>query len=234
MAKSSSFYAGRISKVSATLVALQAELVQAQARETLETGSTYKISIGKGETAAIVDAVLVGQRVNDKGVTELRFQSGEGFDARFHDIKANRVVLPEAEVAEGEEAKPLRSSAKLVSVIEKVKADLVVLESDLEAAEAREQLVDGQHYTIRIGRGENKRDVLAVLLGQATVTSEKKDAEGNVVLTKTSKQLKFFYGQGFDAEIVVVSPAAVVVEDTAEAEGEGYQEPVGVDGSDED
>lgn len=214
MSKSSSFYAARISKVQAALATLAAEAAVAEAREVLTDGQTYSIKTGIGESAAVVEGVLVGQRKNEAGVTEFRFQVGSGFDARFHDVKANRVVWPAP--AEGETE--VRSTAKIAAVKAKLEADLVVLETDLAAAEARETLEDGKTYTIRLGRADTKRDVLAVLLGQKTLVTERKDDAGNVIGVRNTKQLKFYYGSGFDAEIVIVSPSAVVVDDTAEAD----------------
>ena len=214
MAKSSSFYAGRIAKIAAAIVALQAEQVQAQAREVLDVGATYHIQVGKGETADVVPAVLIGQRTNDKGVNELRFQTGEGFDARFHDVKIGRVVFPESE----DGADKPRSSAKIAAILDKLAADKEVAEANLVEAEARETLEDGKQYNIQIGRGETRRVVPAVLLGQNVAVVEKHDEEGNVISSRNVKQLKFFYGAGFDAEVVIVGPAAVVVEDTEEGD----------------
>lgn len=212
MAQSSSRIAARIESANAKVEALKLELVDAQARESFVDGQTYTIKTGKGETAALTEAVLVAHRVNEKGVTELRFTAGVGFDQRFFDVTAGRVVQPVETDEEGKEI-VRKSSAKIAAQIEKLGADVVALAVDLAEAEAREHLEDNATYTIRIGKPGSKVEVQAILLGQGV------DEKGR-------KRLKFFYGAGFDAEIVTLGSGAVVFPDTDEADPADAAEPV--------
>lgn len=177
-------------KINAEIEVLKAQLVEATAAETLVNGNTYSIHVGKGETARVIEAVLIGQRTKENGAAEFRFSAGEGFDARFYDVSYGKVVLdlPEGTV----------TSAAIAKQITRLETKRDGLAEKLAAQALRETLVDGQAYDIKVGKGETAAVVRAVLLGQ------QEDEEG-------TKQFKFFYGEGFGAEVVVVGIKRVVL-----------------------
>ena len=186
-------------KVNAEIEALKVQLAEVSAAETLNVGSVYSIHVGKGETARVIEATLIGQRTRENGSAEFRFSAGEGFDARYYDVSYGKVVidLPEGAVTSAAIAKQItRLETKVANVREK-----------LEKQALREQLTDGETYEIKVGKGETAAVVRAVLLGQ------KEDEEGN-------KSFKFFYGAGFDAEVVVVGIKRVVLADDAEEQAQ--------------
>lgn len=184
-----------------------AALQAAQASEVLEVGSVYTITVGRGENKTEVEATLVAQRTNEKGVQEYRLTYGEGFDQKFVDGTSRLFGAKEG-----------KSSAELASIVEKIGSDLEALEADLQAALAREALEVNGTYNIKIGRGANAVVVPAVLLGEGVeIKTKKKIVDG--VETQEDREVKvlnFFYGAGFDARTVLVSPSAVVFEQSAE------------------
>lgn len=195
-------------KVNAEIEALKVQLAEASAAETLNVGSVYSIHVGKGETARVIEATLIGQRTRENGSAEFRFSAGEGFDARYYDVSYNKVVLdlPEGAV----------TSAAIAKQISRLENKVATVRERLEAQALREQLTDGETYEIKVGKGETAAVVRAVLLGQ------KEDEDGD-------KQFKFFYGQGFDAEVVTVGIKRVVLadvqdEDPTEEKEEAAQE----------
>lgn len=217
MAKTAAKISAKISAIGVAREKLGVALAAAQAAEQLVVGNTYLINQGKGEDRREVLAVLKAQRVNEKGVTEYRFQYGEGFDEKLVD-GTSRLLVP-AEGATGD------SSAKIQSKLDKLADDEEVLEKELEEALARETLVVGQTYTIKVGRGENAVQVLAVLLGEGIATKTKTVIKDGVEteVSRDIKQLNFFYGEGFTARTVLVGQSAIVVstaEDDAEAAAE--------------
>jgi hypothetical protein len=186
-----------------------AALQAAQASEVLEVGQVYAVTVGRGENKTEVQATLVAQRTNEKGVQEYRLTYGKGFEQKFVDGTSRLFGAKEG-----------KSSAELASIVEKIGSDLESLEADLQAALAREALVVNGTYNIKIGRGANALIVPAVLLGEGVeVKTKKKIVDG--VETQDDREVKvlnFFYGAGFDARTVLVSPSAVVFEQSAEDE----------------
>ena len=195
----------RIQKLQTKMDELQAERATALATEVLENGQTYHFNYGKGETRAVLEGVLIAQGVVD-GATKYRFQVGEGMDARFFDVRAKALVVV-GEEGEGEAG--ARSSAKLNSLISKIEADIEALEAEAVEAEAREALTEGETYNIKVGRGDTAQVVPAVLMGKRTLVKTIERDDGTT-FERTQQQFKFFYGAGFDAEIVVVSGRAIV------------------------
>lgn len=188
-------------KLNAEIDTLKADLEAAASKEQLVVGETYSISVGKGETARVIEATLVGQRVRENGSPEFRFSAGEGFDARFYDVSYNKVAV---ELEEGQV--PSATIAKNIVRLENKRDGLA---AKLEAQAARETLVDGETYEIKVGKGETAGVVRAVLLGQQD------DEDG-------SKVFKFFYGSGFESTIVTCGIRRVVLVDApVEEEDDG-------------
>lgn len=217
MAMSANKLALKVERLEAKLADLQAEQARAIAQETLEVGATYPIHTGKGESAGIVDAVLMAQRFNEeKGKMEYRFQIGDGFDAKFIVGGASKVVWPDSD-PDGEGEAGARSSAKLAVLITKVESDIEVAQADLNLAAQRENLEVGRSYFVKVGKGESAQLVEATLIGTGSIFKDRLDAEGEVIGQREIKQLKFFYGEGFDTELVVCTAARVVFPDAEEA-----------------
>lgn len=181
-----------------------AALTAAENTGTMVIGKEYTIITGRAETRAKVKAVLVAQRVTDKGVAQYRFSVGEGFDQRFFDCIAAQVVLGTRTNAEGVEVDMLLSQVggdtpeQVAAKLATAKVSLAEAEAALAAEEAKNALVDGQNYTIKLPakKGEEAVQVRAVLLGQTT--------EGK-------KVFNFYYGAGVDARTVLRTFGDVVL-----------------------
>lgn len=201
-----------VAKFTAVIAALEAAALTAAANAVeMVVGNDYTIITGRAETRAKVQAKLMAQRVNEKGVAQYRFSVGEGFDQRFFDCIAAQVVLGERVNAEGVTVDMLLSqvggdtpeqvAAKLVIA----KAGLAEAEAALAVEEAKNALIDNRTYTIKLPakKGVEAEQVLAVLLGQTV--------EGK-------KVFNFFYGAGVNARTVLRTFSDVVLpEDPAAA-----------------
>lgn len=209
--------ASKIESIQNKQIELQVELEAAIAREVRVIGEQYTILVGKPGSKEPVLATLVAQGQDEKGSLRFRFQYGEGFDLQVVNVRAASIQDDDIEgVEEGQ-----RSAGKIQKLLDKLEADLEVLEIDLVAAEQREHLEDGATYTIRVGRGENQREVLGVLMGQKDIATEfvkNKGTDDEVNVTRNRKVLKFFIGAGFDAEIVALTVKNVVFPEAPEAD----------------
>lgn len=206
----------RIEKLQSKLVDLQAELAVATAAETLEIGATYAIKQGKGDTATVVDAVLVAQK-QEEGKIIYRFMYGEGFDAKFATGSARMIVWPEADDEADVGARP---ASKVAAIIDRINGDIVALQDKLALELARTSLAVGETYSIKVGRGENRRLVPGLLLGEGVKLVERVIGEGETVVREV-KQFKFLIGEGFDTELIVGGANLVEfapAEDAPEAE----------------
>ena len=197
MAKSSASVIASKSKMEARLVAAKAELAAAQSTEVFNNGQHYTVVIGAPGQKEEHQGLLLGQFENDKGVLKLRFQVGSGMDMRVLDLSTSAVKVEATPVfdAEGKEIK-VRSSAVISSIIAKIERRLASFDADLAEALERETLEVGQVYTIRVGRGDTRREIQAVLYAQAQ--------------TEQGTKLRFFAGEGFDAAFYDGTPALVV------------------------
>ena len=197
MAKSSASVIASKSKMEARLVAAKAELAAAQATEVFNDGQYYTVVIGAPGQKEEHQGLLLGQFENDKGVLKLRFQVGSGMNMRVLDLSTSAVKVEATPVydAEGNEIK-VRSSAVISSIIAKIERRLASFEADLAEALERETLEVGKVYTIRVGRGDTRREIQAVLYAQAQ--------------TEQGTKLRFFAGEGFEAAFYDGTPALVV------------------------
>ena len=186
---------------------LQVQMSAALANETLVDGAVYSIHIGKGDTAAVVEATLIGQRVKDNGASEYRFSHGEGFDARYYDLPYNRVVTDNDAV----------SSATIAKNIARIETTIENLISGKTTVKGVIDLVNGQTYNVKVGRGDTAGVVAAVLMDQ------RYDESGN-------QEFAFFTGHGFSAEVIkcragrVVEPSGAVAAAEAEPAEDDYTE----------
>lgn len=198
MAKSSASVIASKSKMEARLVAAKAELAAAQATEVFNDGQYYTVVIGAPGQKEEHQGLLLGQFENDKGVLKLRFQVGAGMNMRVLDLSTSAVKVeatPAVFDAEGKEIK-VRSSAVISSIIAKIERRLASFDADLAEALERETLEVGKVYTIRVGRGDTRREIQAVLYAQAQ--------------TEQGTKLRFFAGEGFEAAFYDGTPALVV------------------------
>lgn len=189
----------KIDTLRANIAELQVALAAALATEQLVDGAVYSIHIGKGETARVVEATLIGQRIKDNGAAEFRFSHGEGFDARFYDIAYNRVVTDNEGV----------SSATITRNIARIETNIENLISGKTAVKGVLDLVNGGTYKVKVGRGDTADEVAAVLMDQ------RYDETGN-------QEFIFFTGAGFDAQVIKCRAGRVVVEEDAEQQ-EGFE-----------
>lgn len=199
MAKSSTSVIASKSKMEARLVAAKAELAAAQSTEVFNNGQHYTVVIGAPGQKEEHQGLLLGQFENDKGVLKLRFQVGSGMDMRVLDLSTSAVKVEATPVydAEGKEIK-VRSSAVISSIISKIERRLASFDADLAEALARETLEVNKVYTIRVGRGDTRREIQAVLYAQAQ--------------TEQGTKLRFFAGEGFEAAFYDGTPSMVVLD----------------------
>ena len=199
MAKSSASVIASKSKMEARLVAAKAELAAAQSTEVFNNGQHYTVVIGAPGQKEEHQGLLLGQFENDKGVLKLRFQVGSGMDMRVLDLSTSAVKVEATPVydAEGKEIK-VRSSAVISSIIAKIERRLASFDADLAEALARETLEVNKVYTIRVGRGDTRREIQAVLYAQAQ--------------TEQGTKLRFFAGEGFEAAFYDGTPSMVVLD----------------------
>jgi uncharacterized protein YxjI len=199
----------RTAQLNAQLVELSAALAEAVAREVLVVGDVYTIQVGKGETAKVLEAKLVGQRqLNAASAVEFRFEHGEGFDARFYDLSYSKVVLP---VGEGEV--PL-SSNKIAALITRATTNLANVDSyvgKVAKVAAKVEVVVSQTYNIKTGKGETAAVV------QAVVMAERTTEEG-------AQEFAVFTGAGFDAKVLVIKGNRFVFDGAEEAPEEAEVE----------
>ena len=199
MAKSSASVIASKSKMEARLVAAKAELAAAQSTEVFNNGQHYAVVIGAPGQKEEHQGLLLGQFENDKGVLKLRFQVGSGMNMRVLDLSTSAVKVEATPVfdAEGKEIK-VRSSAVISSIIAKIERRLASFDADLAEALARETLEVNNVYTIRVGRGDTRREIQAVLYAQAQ--------------TEQGTKLRFFAGEGFEAAFYDGTPSMVVLD----------------------
>ena len=164
MAKSSASVIASKSKMEARLVAAKAELAAAQSTEVFNDGQYYTVVIGAPGQKEEHQGLLLGQFENDKGVLKLRFRVGSGMNMRVLDLSTSAVKVEATPVydAEGNEIK-VRSSAVISSIIAKIERRLASFDADLAEAMERETLEVNKVYTIRVGRGDTRREIQAVL-----------------------------------------------------------------------
>ena len=205
--KSSAAVIASKAKMEQRLEYVKAELAVAREREVFHDGQVYTLSLGKPGEKVEVEGALLGQLTNDKGMLKLRFQVGSGMDMRIVDAAPTTVVRTVEPIydEEGKEIK-IRSSGILISLIKKIEDRLANFEQDLQDALAREALIVGDVYTIKVGRGETRREIQAMLYAQ----------EQN----EKGTRVRFFAGEGFGAEFFDGTPAMVVTKGVAEEDPE--------------
>jgi len=179
----------RVDLLNLTLVELKEQLQAALAKEILVVGESYSLHVGKGETARVVEGTLMGQRVKDNGAAEFKFSVGEGFDARFFETSFSKVITD----VEG------MSSAKVAANISRVETKITDLLSGNVKIKGVIDLVNGETYTVRTGKGETAGTVEAVLMDQ------RYGEDG-------SQEFAFFTGVGFNAQVIKCSARRVVLE----------------------
>ena len=163
---------------------LEAELATAKERETLTVGEDYTIKVGRKSeqaelnTYAEVQATLIAQAEQD-GKIIYKFRYGEGFDETTVVGDANRVVWEDGD-------EKVRSTEVITNRIVKAQDELEALDTEYAEAEARESVAAGDTVSVKLGRGETAREVLAEVLGVHTDATGKKTvavvAEDTVVL----------------------------------------------------
>lgn len=196
----------RVDLLNVTLAELQTQLAEATANEVLVVGNQYSIHVGKGDTARVIEATLLGQRTKENGAAEFRFSHGESFDARFYDVSFTKVVTD----VEG------LSSAKVAANISRVETKINDLLTGKVKIKGLIEIENGSTYNVKVGKGETAGVVPAVLMDQRT------DENG-------TQEFAFFTGAGFDAQIIICKSSRVVLEEVEETAAEETD----VDGTEE-
>jgi hypothetical protein len=190
----------RTNELNALIADLTVQLNEAKAREQLVVGKVYSVHVGKGETAALIEAVLIGQRDNANGVPEFRFSHGEGFNARFFDVSFSKVVTD----VEG------MSSNKIGTLLTRAKTNLenvATYTGKIKSVKTPVELVVGQTYQLKTGKGETAAVVPAALIAQRLTESG-------------SMEYAVFFGSGFDAKVLHIGYSRFVFDKAAEAVAE--------------
>ncbi len=86
------------------LDALELEAANEQAIKDLSEGDGISYVFGRASTRRIRSGVVRAVSVNDKGITMLKVETGEGFDSEFNIIDASGVLLT-AEQVQAEQAR---------------------------------------------------------------------------------------------------------------------------------
>ena len=196
----------RVDLLNVTLAELQTQLAEATAKEVLVVGNQYSIHVGKGDTARVIEATLLGQRTKENGSAEFRFSHGESFDARFYDVSFTKVVTD----VEG------LSSAKVAANISRVETKINDLLTGKVKIKGLIEIENGSTYNVKVGKGETAGVVPAVLMDQRT------DENG-------TQEFAFFTGAGFDAQVIICKSSRVVLEEVEETAAEETD----VDGTEE-
>ena len=94
----------KINKKQAQYDALKMEADNEEAIAALQPGDNVSYAFGRAATRRIRSGVVRAVNTNDKGVTQLKVETGEGFDSEFNIIDASAVLLT-AEQVEAEQAR---------------------------------------------------------------------------------------------------------------------------------
>lgn len=94
----------KIAKKNEQLAALQQEADNEAAITNLKEGDGVSYVFGRAATRRIRSGVVRAVSVNDKGITMLKVETGEGFESEFNIIDASGVLLT-AEQVEAEQAR---------------------------------------------------------------------------------------------------------------------------------
>ena len=201
MAKIRSFSA--VQAAIATLVAsiqgdLQVALAEAREAETLTVGNVYPIQVGKIGAVEIVDATLLGIFTDEDGKSTFKFTYGDGADTEVVKCSAHRIKITDAE------GKPVKTVAQVEAQIAAAHAKVAKLEEEAAIAKERENLVVGETYNIKVGRGDTRRVEAGVLVGIAE--------------TEVGTRFKFVFGEGFNTDVASISAEHIAWGDADEAD----------------
>lgn len=213
MAKSSNALLVTLNKLRTKLTELHTELADAQAREVFNNGQEYNLRVGSPANPSTAVGVLLGSFTTEKGATKLRFQIGSGMDTRIVDLSPAAIIVGDVAPVQkfAEDGSPVvdnegnlvfekppvaRTSGVISSVITKTEDRIIEVQADYDLALARETLVVGQIYPIKYGRGEK------AFIGDAVLYAQRQDPEKGT-------QLRFFAGEGFDAQFFDGTPSMV-------------------------
>ena len=86
----------QVSTRNVSIAKIVAEINSIDALQAVTDGSVVNISIGKGETAKVVLATVIGVRVEEDGSKTYKVGFGTGFDADVKVVKAWQISLPAA------------------------------------------------------------------------------------------------------------------------------------------
>lgn len=101
----------KVNKKNEQLDALEMEAANEQAIKDLSEGDGISYVFGRAATRRIRSGVVRAVSVNDKGITMLKVETGEGFDSEFNIIDASGVLLT-AEQVQAEQARIDEAAAK--------------------------------------------------------------------------------------------------------------------------
>lgn len=92
--------AEKANAIAAELKEVHDEIIGIDALAAVDVGSAVVVSIGKGDEAKDVDAVVVGVKLDDDGEKVFKVQYGTGFDADIAVVKQGKIKLPAPVAAE--------------------------------------------------------------------------------------------------------------------------------------
>ncbi len=106
----------KMDKKAAQLQALVTEAENEEAIANLSEGDTVSYAFGRAATRRIRSGVIRATTTNEKGVVQLKVETGEGFDSEFNIIDSSAVLLTpeqiEAEQARIDEARAKAEAAE--------------------------------------------------------------------------------------------------------------------------
>lgn len=87
------------SKIDEKMAAIVSEVSTLDALASVQAGTAVSLKVGKGDTAKIVDGVVLAVRDNAEGEREYKVGYGSGFDADVAIVKAGRFTIKPVEQA---------------------------------------------------------------------------------------------------------------------------------------
>lgn len=94
----------KLTKVDERIAALELEAVNEQAIAELAPGSEVSYTYGRAANRRIMSGIVRFVGTNDKGVVQLKVETGSGFDSEFNLIDASALLLTAEQIIAAQEA----------------------------------------------------------------------------------------------------------------------------------
>ena len=92
----------KVAKIKEKIEAIEREIANEEAIKAIAPGSAVTYIFGRAANKRIMNGTVRVVGENDKGVVQMKVETGEGFDAEFHLIDASALLLSEEQVSAAE------------------------------------------------------------------------------------------------------------------------------------